>query len=248
MNKKGLNEIISLVLFILLILSLIAVLYYFISPSVSQGGKQLDPTAACLKARIEPVQCTYARCDVFSTETSMWFAVKLKRNAANVNISDIRYVVTGASGESFTRDHRKQSNPLIQVPPLPNPNENMIKGFDIAPLPEGFVPKTLTITPIIGTGSDKVVCDPIVEPIPCTPASNPAGRCANCDHSSVTPELNANDFQCFINEFAATSPYADFNEDGVYDWKDFMGFCIAYDSRDCSTCPPVTHPQSLTCN
>jgi hypothetical protein len=31
---------------------------------------------------------------------------------------------------------------------------------------------------------------------------------ANCDGSSATPILNANDFQCFLNKFAANDPYA----------------------------------------
>lgn len=34
------------------------------------------------------------------------------------------------------------------------------------------------------------------------------GCYANCDGSSVTPVLNANDFQCFLNKFAGNDPYA----------------------------------------
>lgn len=36
-----------------------------------------------------------------------------------------------------------------------------------------------------------------------------AGSCyANCDGSTGTPQLTANDFQCFVNSFAAGSAYA----------------------------------------
>jgi hypothetical protein len=35
------------------------------------------------------------------------------------------------------------------------------------------------------------------------------GACyANCDDSTIPPVLNANDFQCFLNRFAAQDPYA----------------------------------------
>jgi hypothetical protein len=34
------------------------------------------------------------------------------------------------------------------------------------------------------------------------------GCYANCDASTVTPILNVNDFQCFLNRFAAADPYA----------------------------------------
>ena len=33
-----------------------------------------------------------------------------------------------------------------------------------------------------------------------------ADPAANCDHSTSTPILNANDFQCFLNKFAAGCP------------------------------------------
>jgi len=38
---------------------------------------------------------------------------------------------------------------------------------------------------------------------------NPGGPCyVNCDASSTSPRLTANDFQCFLNRFAAQDPYA----------------------------------------
>jgi hypothetical protein len=38
---------------------------------------------------------------------------------------------------------------------------------------------------------------------------------ANCDHSTVPPTLNANDFQCFLNAFAAQDPYANCDNSSV---------------------------------
>jgi hypothetical protein len=49
---------------------------------------------------------------------------------------------------------------------------------------------------------------------------------ANCDGSTVPPILNANDFQCFLNKYAAGDPYA--NCDG-------------------STVPPVLNANDFQC-
>jgi hypothetical protein len=54
---------------------------------------------------------------------------------------------------------------------------------------------------------------------------------ANCDGSTATPRLNANDFQCFLNKYAAGDPYA--NCDGstsppTLNANDFQCFLNAY--------------------
>ncbi len=250
MNKKGLNEIISLVLFILLILSLIAVLYYFISPSVSQGGKQLDPAAACLKVQIEPIECAYADCSTLQAQPSYWIALNMKRNAANVSISDIRYVISDQQGRSITADHTRSVNPLFSLP-LPQPNTYQLKGIPILLTPDllDFVPDTLTVTPIVGSGKDKTVCPPITKPIKCESALRPANRCAECDQRTFSPPeryLNGNDFQCFINEYAARTDYGDFNGDSVFNGLDHMAYCIAWNARDCSSCQSA--PGNNICN
>ena len=54
---------------------------------------------------------------------------------------------------------------------------------------------------------------------------------ANCDGSTVNPVLNANDFQCFLNRYAAGDPYA--NCDGstvppVLNANDFQCFLNKY--------------------
>jgi hypothetical protein len=49
---------------------------------------------------------------------------------------------------------------------------------------------------------------------------------ANCDDSTVAPVLNANDFQCFLNKFAAADPGA---------------------NCDCSTAEPVLNANDFQC-
>jgi hypothetical protein len=54
---------------------------------------------------------------------------------------------------------------------------------------------------------------------------------ANCDASTVPPILNANDFQCFLNKYAAADPYANCDHstvDPVLNANDFQCFLNAY--------------------
>jgi hypothetical protein len=58
-----------------------------------------------------------------------------------------------------------------------------------------------------------------------------AGGYANCDHSTAPPVLNVNDFQCFLNTFAAQDPAA--NCDGstvppLLNVNDFQCFLNAF--------------------
>ena len=54
---------------------------------------------------------------------------------------------------------------------------------------------------------------------------------ANCDASTVPPILNANDFQCFLNAFAAGLTYANCDNSTVppiLNANDFQCFLNAY--------------------
>jgi hypothetical protein len=51
---------------------------------------------------------------------------------------------------------------------------------------------------------------------------------ANCDASTGSPSLTANDFQCFLNSFAAGESYADCDAVGGLTANDFQCFLNAY--------------------
>jgi hypothetical protein len=56
---------------------------------------------------------------------------------------------------------------------------------------------------------------------------------ANCDGSSATPVLNANDFQCFLNAFASGQSYANCDQSTtapVLNANDFQCFLNAFAS------------------
>jgi hypothetical protein len=88
---------------------------------------------------------------------------------------------------------------------------------------------------VMGPGSDSAVIDSIA----IRPSEEQVCR-ANCDHSKARPLLNANDFQCFLNEFdkALGLPvkeqirsYANFDRsqaEPVLNINDFIAFMSAY--------------------
>jgi probable HAF family extracellular repeat protein len=79
---------------------------------------------------------------------------------------------------------------------------------------------------IVGTGIDPQTNTQAwrvdLGPVPCY---------ANCDSSTTNPVLNANDFQCFLNKYAAGDPYANCDHSTVpptLNANDFACFLNAY--------------------
>jgi len=73
-------------------------------------------------------------------------------------------------------------------------------------------------------------CD-YVRSDPATLTVTSASCYPNCDQSTTPPILNANDFQCFLNAFAANDPYANCDgstTDPTLNANDFQCFLNAY--------------------
>ena len=56
-NKKGLSDIVTTVLIILLVAVAVAAVWAFVAPSLSGTGKQFTKTQVCISNIIEPVTC-----------------------------------------------------------------------------------------------------------------------------------------------------------------------------------------------
>ena len=109
---------------------------------------------------------------------------------------------------------------------------------DAAPLSDssrisGSHADTLTIAPTIATdaGAYSVAVHNSCGTTPSDAATLSLSCVANCDHSTNPPVLNANDFQCFLNLYAAADPGA--NCDGssnppILNANDFQCFLNAF--------------------
>lgn len=58
-NNRGLSDIITTVLIILLVLAAIVLIWSFIRPSLLKAGKQIETGSDCLQLQLVPVTCTY---------------------------------------------------------------------------------------------------------------------------------------------------------------------------------------------
>jgi hypothetical protein len=94
----------------------------------------------------------------------------------------------------------------------------------------GTATATLTITN--PNGADTGLYDCIITNTCASATSTPASFCyGNCDCSTVAPILTANDFQCFLNKFAAGDAYANCDGstvDPVLNANDFACFLNSY--------------------
>ncbi len=111
---------------------------------------------------------------------------------------------------------------------VPLTNSGLYSGVTTPTLWVSSLTQTNNVFRLTMTGTcwtlDKNVYFPVTDPLGCYP---------NCDRSTVLPYLTANDFQCFINNFAARTSYG--NCDGstnpptinANDFQCFLGWYAA---------------------
>ena len=58
MNKKGLSDVVTTVLIILLAIAAIVIVWNFVSPTLENAGSQIESQTACLDASVVAVSCT----------------------------------------------------------------------------------------------------------------------------------------------------------------------------------------------
>ena len=57
MNKKGLSDVVTTVLIILLAIAAIVIVWNFVSPTLENAGEQIESQTACLDASVVVVSC-----------------------------------------------------------------------------------------------------------------------------------------------------------------------------------------------
>ncbi len=60
MEKRGLSDVISTVLIVLLALAAIAIVWGFIQPTIKGAGTSIDYRQKCIEAEVKPTACTAA--------------------------------------------------------------------------------------------------------------------------------------------------------------------------------------------
>lgn len=90
-NKRGVSEVITNILLILLSVVAVAILWAFLQPIFTKSGAKLEQAEACLSANFEIMQCT-----AYSDSAN----VSVKRNAGMANIREIKLIFEKFDGST----------------------------------------------------------------------------------------------------------------------------------------------------
>lgn len=90
-NKKGISDVITTVLIVLLSLVAIAIVWSFISPLITKSGQQVAQTQACLSASLEVTDCKLS---------GTMYNVTVHRNAGAADVKEIKLIFAKSDGTS----------------------------------------------------------------------------------------------------------------------------------------------------
>jgi FlaG/FlaF family flagellin (archaellin) len=93
MNRKGLSEVVTNVLIILLVVIAIGVLWAFIGPMISKTGEKVEVGTTCITmaSALAPVSCAKTASDV---------NVSVKRSAGQANLKALKLIFEKEGGET----------------------------------------------------------------------------------------------------------------------------------------------------
>ncbi len=77
-NKKGLSDVVTIVLIILLALAAVGIIWAFIKPTIENTGGGIDLSAQCFNTEVKPTKCAYNT----TTDTAI-VTVQLAKGEAN---------------------------------------------------------------------------------------------------------------------------------------------------------------------
>lgn len=94
-TKKGLSDIITNVLIILLVLVAVGIIWAFVRPAISGGAKQLAGTNECLALSVSPIACGPGN-------TAGLKNVTYQRSSGTGTITEVRFIFKDSSGNSIS--------------------------------------------------------------------------------------------------------------------------------------------------
>jgi hypothetical protein len=98
-NKKGISDVVTTVLIVLLSLVAVAIVWSFLSPLITKSGTQIAQTQACLSASLEVSGCN------LDTADTIWnYSVTVKRNAGTANITSIKLIFGKTDGSTVVKE------------------------------------------------------------------------------------------------------------------------------------------------
>jgi hypothetical protein len=127
-NKKGMSDVVTNVLIILLVIVAVGILWAFLQPLFTKSGTKLQQAQACLDITLEPVKCVVSGNDA---------NVTVKRNEKVANLVEMRLVFTKGDGSTESK--------LVNAS-LPGPLDTSIFSASL-----NSAPKSVAVAAGIGT-------------------------------------------------------------------------------------------------
>lgn len=142
-NKRGLSDVVTTVLIVLLTLVAIAILWSFLQPLFTKSGTKIQQAESCLSVNLEVTSCV-----VSGTGAN----VTVKRNAGAANVGEIRLI--------FGKDDG--STGVVNRSDTPQELETKFYSFDL-----GFGAKSVAVAPGIADSQGAInYCNP-TQPVAC---------------------------------------------------------------------------------
>lgn len=225
MHKRGVSDTVTTVLFVILVLVLIAILWYFIKPLI-YSNEELTTSGSCITTNIQPVTCSYllnegnAAIDSnLNGSFQRLYYVNAFRQPGEGDVTSMRFIFENINGERLIFDWNMTLDPAgresFKSSILPEELEyikNTFIAFDSLGQ-QNFAPVHVSIAPQI-SGS-RSYCSPVAEPVSCHIATVPNlpldldndGDFANGQILDETVDIN--DLLYFLEAFAVDHPSAD---------------------------------------
>lgn len=92
-NKKGISDVVTTVLIVLLAVGAVAILGYFLLPMLTKSGGKITQAEACMSVSLEVTNCS-------ATTT----ALTVERNAGAGSLKIIKFIFENPSGEKVVRN------------------------------------------------------------------------------------------------------------------------------------------------
>lgn len=96
-QKRGISDIITTVLIILLAIAAVVLIWGFIKRPIEQGGKQIQASGDCFSLKLKPTGCTLNSGKTNVSATVQWAE-------GNVALKAIKFVVTDVKGATKVED------------------------------------------------------------------------------------------------------------------------------------------------
>jgi len=145
-NRKGLSDVITTVLIILLVLAAVVLIWSFIRRPLESGGKQIEASGQCLQLDLVPTACTNNSAN--ATVTVQW------KGGSDVELKKVKIVVSGKDG----------TNKVLEVN-APSPLATVSGTVNITGVPGPYVASVAGV--VSTTDGSLVTCPESLTKISC---------------------------------------------------------------------------------